>query len=68
MHRLIIHYPQNCIQSGQGTVWQYKQALEDCEAERLIEVCQWVLEEEQFLDRAVTDRSILNLVGGCADA
>ncbi|MBI6548439.1 helix-turn-helix domain-containing protein [Xenorhabdus lircayensis] len=29
------------------------------------DVCKWVLEEERFHDRAVTDRIILNLVGEC---
>ncbi|WP_228859230.1 helix-turn-helix domain-containing protein [Xenorhabdus sp. PB61.4] len=33
-----------------------------------IEVCKWVLGEERFHDRALTDRVILNLVGECADA
>ncbi|MDE1480781.1 helix-turn-helix domain-containing protein, partial [Xenorhabdus bovienii] len=33
-----------------------------------IDVCKWVLEEERFHDRELTDRIILNLVGECADA
>ncbi|MBD2786299.1 helix-turn-helix domain-containing protein, partial [Xenorhabdus sp. DI] len=33
-----------------------------------IDVCKWVLEEERFHDREVTDRIILNLVGECANA
>ncbi|MCP9270367.1 helix-turn-helix domain-containing protein [Xenorhabdus sp. XENO-1] len=33
-----------------------------------IDVCKWVLEEERFHDRELTDKIILNLVGECANA
>ncbi|MDC9591657.1 helix-turn-helix domain-containing protein [Xenorhabdus sp. XENO-10] len=42
--------------------------LQPISRQEAIDVCKWVLEEERFHDRELTDRIILNLVGECADA
>ncbi|WP_370688824.1 helix-turn-helix domain-containing protein [Xenorhabdus anantnagensis] len=42
--------------------------LQAVNRQEAIDVCKWVLEEERFHDRELTDRIILNLVGECANA